>query len=81
MASATITSQGQITIPKAIRDRLGLKAGDRVAFRERADGAIVVEADAVDVRDLRGAIRPRVRGVTLDDMSAAIRRGATKRGR
>ncbi len=81
MAHATITSQGQITMPKAIRDRLGVKAGDRVAFRERDDGSIVVEADSVDLRELRGAIRARVRGVRVEDMSAAVRRGATKRAR
>ena len=81
MASATITSQGQITLPKAIRDRLGVKSGDRVAFRERDDGSIVVEADAVDLRSLRGVIRTRVRGVSLDDMNAAIRRAAVKRAR
>jgi AbrB family looped-hinge helix DNA binding protein len=33
---ATITSKGQITIPLAIRERLGLKAGDRIDFDETA---------------------------------------------
>jgi antitoxin PrlF len=79
MAVATVTSKGQITLPKPIRDRLRLKAGDRVAFHERADGSIVVEAETVDLLELRGTLRPRVRGVTVEDMNAAIRRGATKR--
>ena len=35
---ATITSKGQLTIPKAVRDRLGLHAGDRVEFIDEADG-------------------------------------------
>ena len=81
MASATITSKGQITLPKPIRDRLRLKAGDRVAFREREDGAIVVEAETIDLRELRGTIQTPVRGVTLDDMAAAIRKGATRHQR
>ena len=34
MADATITSKGQVTIPKPVRDRLGLKAGDQVEFVE-----------------------------------------------
>lgn len=79
MSSATITSKGQITLPKAIRDRLRVKPGDRVTFREREDGTVTVEADTVDLRELRGSIRPRVRGVSVDDMQAAIRRGAARR--
>lgn len=79
MSAATITSKGQITLPKPIRDRLRVKAGDRVAFREREDGSIVVEAETIDLLELRGSIQPRVRGVSVADMSAAIRRSAAKR--
>ncbi len=38
---ARVTSKGQVTIPKPVRDRLGLKAGDEVAFVEDEDGAHV----------------------------------------
>jgi len=79
MATATVTSKGQITLPKRIRERLGVKPGDRVAFRERPDGSIVVEAETVDLLDLFGMLKPRKRGVTLDDMEDAIRRGASGR--
>jgi antitoxin PrlF len=81
MASATITSKGQITLPKPIRDRLRVKPGDRVTFREQADGTVTVEADTVDLRELRGSIRPRVRGVSVEEMSAAIRQGAARGSR
>ena len=80
MPTATITSKGQITLPKEIRARLRLGEGDRVAFRERPDGSIVLEPETLDVLSLEGRIRPRVRGVTLEDMDAAVRRAVTRRG-
>lgn len=81
MPTATLTSKGQITVPKEIRDRLGLSEGDRLAFVERPDGSIVVEAATLDLMALAGSVRPRVRGVTLEGMADAIRRGATRRHR
>jgi AbrB family looped-hinge helix DNA binding protein len=79
MPSASITSKGQITLPKEIRDRLGVGTGDRVAFREGEDGTIVVEAEITDLLTLKGAIRPRVRGVTVEDMKDAVRKHAARR--
>lgn len=79
MPAATVTSKGQITLPKEIRVRLRLEEGDRVAFRERPDGSIVLEPETLDLLSLEGRIRPRVRGVSLDDMDAAVRRAVTKR--
>jgi antitoxin PrlF len=35
---AKVTSKGQITIPREIRRRLGVRAGDRVEFEDRRDG-------------------------------------------
>lgn len=77
MPSGTLTSKGQITIPKAVRDELGLKVGDRVAFRIREDGSVVVEPETVPISELRGVLVPRRRGVTLEDMHAAIATRAT----
>ncbi len=79
MPVATVTSKGQITLPKRIRQRLGVKPGDRVSFRERSDGSIVVEADTVDLLTLEGILRPRRRGVTLEQMDEAVARGAAGR--
>lgn len=73
MPRAKLTTKGQITIPKLVRDALGIHPGDRVNFRVREDGTITVEAETVDVRSLRGVLRPKVRGVSIDDMNAAIR--------
>ncbi len=52
MPRATITSKGRVTIPKAVRDALGLRPGDRIDFDVR-DGAIIGHVQRVpDVMDL-----------------------------
>ena len=79
MPSASVTSKGQITLPKEIRDHRGVKTGDRVAFRRGQYGTIVVEAEITDLLTLRGAVRPRVRGVTVEDMKDAIQKHAAQR--
>lgn len=73
MPTATITSKGQITIPKLVRDELGLREGDRVAFRVLEDGRVVVEPETVNLLDLKGALKPKRKGVTLADMDEAVR--------
>ncbi len=41
--ATTVTSKGQVTIPKPVRDLLGVGPGSRVEFRRAADGSIVIE--------------------------------------
>jgi antitoxin PrlF len=43
--AATVTSKGQVTIPKPIRDRLGIKAGTKVAFTIDKEGRAFLEAE------------------------------------
>ena len=52
MAFATVTSKGQTTIPKSVRDAAGLQAGDRIHFTVLPDGTIIVRAKTKSVRDL-----------------------------
>ena len=40
--ATTVTSKGQVTIPKAVRDYLGLDPGSRVEFHRASDGSIVI---------------------------------------
>jgi AbrB family looped-hinge helix DNA binding protein len=54
-ASSTVTSKGQITLPKAVRDALGLREGDRVVFRVDGDRAVL--ARTPDLLELAGSIR------------------------
>ncbi len=82
MPATTVTSKGQITLPKAIREALGVQAGDRVVFVRQPDGSIVVEAETLDVRRLQGRLRRYVsRPVSLDEMEDAIAECAAERDR
>jgi len=74
MAEATLTSKGQITIPRSVREKLGLSSGDRVEFVEVAPGEFSLKPTTEDVRTLKGAIKQPSRPVTISQMNAAIRR-------
>lgn len=71
MASATLSSKGQITLPKSVRDRLGVEAGDRLEFVESEQGFLVVAATR-DIRSLKGIVGRPKKPVTLEDMNGAI---------
>jgi len=79
MPTATVTSKGQVTIPKEVRDSLGLQAGHRVFFEFREDGVVELHPETVDLMSLCSIIKPAVRGVTVRDMDEAIRRAATRK--
>ncbi len=49
MATATITSKGQTTIPKAIREHLKLKTGDRLDFVIGDDGRVTLAPRKIDI--------------------------------
>ncbi len=81
MAVGTITSKGQTTIPKSVRDRLALKAGDRLEFVVQDDGAVLMVPATVSLDELEGMLPRPSRTVTLADMDRAIReRGGAKSG-
>ena len=65
-AYATLTSKGQVTLPKSIRDRHDLKPGDTVEFREEG-GRLWVEAKPVRAVDLIGILGKSPAGVSLSD--------------
>ena len=72
MATATLTSKGQITIPVQVRTALGLDTGDRVEFVEMADGKFAIIAANHSVRDLKGLIRKPAKAVSIEQMNQAI---------
>jgi len=76
MPSATMATKGQITVPHEIRTALNLRKGDRVSFRMRQDGVVELVPESLDLLSIRGLLKPRRRGVTLEDMERAIAAGA-----
>lgn len=76
MPTSTLTSRGQTTIPKAIREALQLQPGDRVEFIQE-DDRVVLRRAASDLTELDGLLdRSGADAVSLDEMDAAIARGA-----
>jgi antitoxin PrlF len=55
-SEATMTSKGQTTIPKEIRDQLGIKAGDRMTFTLMPDGTVVLRAKTRKAEDIAGVL-------------------------
>lgn len=76
MASATLTSKGQVTIPVEVRKQLGLRAGSRVSFVETGTGRYEIFAQTGSIRDLEGVISAPGKPVNLEDMDDAIAAGA-----
>ncbi len=72
---SAITTKGQMTIPKAIRQHLGLKPGDRVKFFLRDDGSVVL-LPKLPVSALRGMVKARQPPVTIEAMTEAAASGA-----
>ena len=76
MTTTTLTSKGQLTLPKAIRDRLHLRVGDRLEVTLREDGVILMEPVTVDVSQLKGILPAPASPVSLETMEEAIRQRA-----
>ena len=72
---SAITVKGQATIPKAIREHLRLKPGDRVKFFVHPDGTVVL-LPKLPVAALRGMVRRPRRPVTIARMREAVAEGA-----
>lgn len=80
---STLTSKGQITLPKALRDDLHLRSGDRVAFDRNDDGSYVLRPKTVRAASLAGYLKDFYTGPpkTLEDMDRAIAENAGRRNR
>jgi antitoxin PrlF len=58
---STLTSKGQTTIPKDIRDSLGIKTGDRMMFTLMPDGTVLLRVKNKSIMNLAGSLRKKGR--------------------
>ena len=68
MANATLTSKGQTTIPKEIRDSLGLKAQDRLNFTLMPNGTVIMRAKNKSILDLADIIKYKGPKISIEAM-------------
>lgn len=74
MSDSTVSTKGQITIPKAVRERLNLEVGDTVYFDVRDDGSVLLIARNEPVESLFGLLKgkaKRTKPLTVDEMNPA----------
>jgi AbrB family looped-hinge helix DNA binding protein len=76
---AMLSSKGQVTIPKAVRNRLQIKPGDRFKFFFHPDGVIILPR--IPTARLKGMIPKPARPVSPEQIDRAIEEGATQRFR
>ena len=68
----TMTSKGQVTVPKLIREQLHLRPGDKLDFLLDEDGGLRVEPVTASVTELKGMLPKPKRPITLAEMEEAI---------
>ena len=72
-STATVSDKGQVTLPKQLRDQLGIQAGTRLAFRVDADGSLRVQVLPKGADSLFGLLaRPGEKVRSLEEMDAGI---------
>jgi AbrB family looped-hinge helix DNA binding protein len=73
MATAPLTSKGQLTLPKEIRERLGLKAGDKVELVPSGPDRVVMrKRRTVELEELLGSLPTNGISLTLEQIDDAI---------
>ena len=82
MMTSTISSKGQVTIPKKIRDFLKLETFDKVVFIPIEEGKVMITNKQTPVSDLFGMLKHRQpkQPVSVEEMEVLIRKRRAERG-
>ena len=80
MITASITSKGQVTIPKSIRDSLKVSTGDKINFIVSEDGEVIIKPLAKKAAEVFGLLAATKKAVSLEEMDSKIE-GAFRSGR
>lgn len=75
---SVMTRKGQVTIPKAIRDRLGMKEGEKVLFVMRGE-EVVLKVVKGTILDLRGSVQPSARPEDFENIRQSVKQTVTKK--
>lgn len=78
MPTATVTSKGQTTIPKEIRDYLKLQPGDQIDFIAEDNGTVTLVPAMTDIMDLKAVLHRRgMKTVSLEQMQSVVKKRAS----
>ena len=70
---STITSKGQITLPKAMRDALNLETGDKLIFEELEDGRYAIIPKTLPASVLQGIVKYDGPPISIEQMNETIK--------
>lgn len=79
VGKATLTSKGQLTVPKDVRDSLGLKAGDRLSFEVEGDSLRLTVERRKSLEELKGSLPARRRYEGKEAEREALRRMVSRK--
>jgi AbrB family looped-hinge helix DNA binding protein len=74
MPHSTLSTKGQLVVPKEVRDFLRVRPGDRIDFVVHDDGRVTIRPAVVDIHELRGLLHsPGRAAVSVEEMGRAVR--------
>lgn len=76
MPTATLTSKGQLTLTIELREKIGLHSGSRIGFVQNNEGSWLILPKTGDIRELKGIVKYDGPPVSIEDMEAAVIKGA-----
>lgn len=78
MPASTVTRKGQVTIPKSVRDRLGVKEGEQVFFVVRGD-EVMLKVLRGNILDLKGSVKPSARPEDFEAVRRSVKQAVSKK--